>query len=279
MKIRLFAAAAVLAAFVLFAVGCAKTDAAPGAESIELSVQSRPESETEMKEYYRITQEKAKEMMLADDGHIIVDVRRRDEYAGGHIPGAVCIPNEEIGTEMIAQLPDLEQVILVYCRSGRRSKEAAQKLADIGYTNVYEFGGIIDWTGEIVMNEKIASPKAVLVIRTPERVFYATLENNSSAQEFVRLLSSEAIRLEMSDYGGFEKVADLPWQLPKNDTRITTVPGDVILYLGDKITIYYGENTWNFTKLAHINNTDSGELLEALGTGDVTVEFSLEWEE
>jgi rhodanese-related sulfurtransferase len=89
-------------------------------------------------------------MMELDDGHVIVDVRREDEYAKGHIPGAILIPNESIGTEQPSELPDLDQIILVYCRSGRRSKEASQKLADIGYTNVYEFGGIVDWTGEIV---------------------------------------------------------------------------------------------------------------------------------
>ena len=89
-------------------------------------------------------------MMELDDGHVIVDVRREDEYAKGHIPGAILIPNESIGTEQPSELPDLDQIILVYCRSGRRSKEASQKLADIGYKNVYEFGGIIDWTGEIV---------------------------------------------------------------------------------------------------------------------------------
>ena len=100
--------------------------------------------------YQQITQEKAKEMMQADDGHIIVDVRRQDEYDSGHIPSAILIPNESIGTEQPKELPDLDQVILIYCRSGRRSKEASQKLADMGYTYIYEFGGIIDWTGEVV---------------------------------------------------------------------------------------------------------------------------------
>ncbi len=106
-----------------------------------------------LKIYQQISQDTAKELMAEDNGSIIVDVRRPDEFAEGHIPGAVCIPNEEIGTEMPARLPDLGQVILVYCRSGRRSKEAAQKLADMGYIRVYEFGGIIDWTGEVVTGE------------------------------------------------------------------------------------------------------------------------------
>ena len=93
--------------------------------------------------------EEAKEMMTKNDGHVIVDVRRQDEYDEGHIPGAVLIPNESITDKQPEQLPDLNQVILIYCRSGRRSKEASQKLADMGYTNIYEFGGINTWNGEI----------------------------------------------------------------------------------------------------------------------------------
>lgn len=99
--------------------------------------------------YTQISQDDAKEMMAQDDGHIVVDVRRQDEFDAGHIPGAVCIPNESIADEPPEALPDMQQVILIYCRSGNRSKQAAQKLADMGYANVYEFGGILDWTGEI----------------------------------------------------------------------------------------------------------------------------------
>ena len=94
--------------------------------------------------------EEAKEMMKKDDGHIIVDVRRQDEYDSGHIAGAILIPNESIGTSQQEQLKDLNQIILVYCRTGNRSKQAAQKLADMGYTNVYEFGGINTWDGDVV---------------------------------------------------------------------------------------------------------------------------------
>ena len=100
--------------------------------------------------YTQISQAEAREMMAKDDGHVIVDVRREDEYNAGHIPGAIRVTNEEIGDTMPEELPDLDQVILVYCRSGIRSKEASEKLAKIGYTNVYEFGGIIDWDGEVV---------------------------------------------------------------------------------------------------------------------------------
>ena len=100
--------------------------------------------------YTQISQEEAMTMMEADDGHIIVDVRQQFEYDAGHIPGAINIPLGSISNEQPEELPDLNQVILVYCRSGVRSKSAAQKLFDIGYTHVYEFGGINVWTGEVV---------------------------------------------------------------------------------------------------------------------------------
>ena len=99
--------------------------------------------------YHQISQAEAKEMMKKDNGHVIVDVRRQDEYDSGHIPGAILIPNESIGTEKPVELPDLNQIILVYCRSGNRSRQAAQKLFDMGYTNIYEFGGLSTWEGEI----------------------------------------------------------------------------------------------------------------------------------
>lgn len=95
--------------------------------------------------YRQISQEEAKEIMDSEDNIVILDVRRQDEYDAGHIEGAVLVPNETIGAEPPAELPDKGQKILVYCRSGNRSKQAAQKLADMGYTNVYEFGGINTW--------------------------------------------------------------------------------------------------------------------------------------
>ena len=103
--------------------------------------------------YQQISQDEAKRIMAEEDNIIILDVRRQDEYEAGHIPGAVCIPNESIGTDEIAELPDKDQIILVYCRSGRRSKEASEKLSEMGYRNILEFGGILDWTGDIVTGE------------------------------------------------------------------------------------------------------------------------------
>ena len=103
----------------------------------------------------------------------------------------------------------------------------------------------------------------------------ATLENNSSAEALTELLKQGDITIDMSDYGNFEKVGNLPQSLPKNDEKITTVPGDIILYQGNKITIYYAENTWDFTKLGHINNITQEELKTLLGDGDVTVSLSI----
>ena len=100
--------------------------------------------------YRQITADEAAQMMKEETDFVLLDVRTQEEYASGHIPGAICIPNETIGSEEIPELPDKDQLILVYCRSGNRSKQASQKLAEQGYTNVVEFGGINGWTGEIV---------------------------------------------------------------------------------------------------------------------------------
>ena len=99
--------------------------------------------------YRQISMDEAVKMMRDEKNYIILDVRRPDEYAEGHIPGAINVANEVIGTEEIPELPDKSQLILVYCRSGRRSKEASEKLVKFGYTNIVEFGGILDYKGEI----------------------------------------------------------------------------------------------------------------------------------
>jgi rhodanese domain-containing protein len=154
-------AGVILTGVLLTVVGCSnnasmqettvKETVASSVETSEKAGETMKESEEAKKDSYtHIDQETAKQMMANEDGHIIVDVRSKDEYASGHIPGAICIPNESITNTQPEELPDLDQVILVYCRSGNRSRQASQKLYDMGYTNVYEFGGIKDWTGETV---------------------------------------------------------------------------------------------------------------------------------
>ena len=105
---------------------------------------------TENAGYRQITMNEAVEMMERESGYIILDVRTAEEFAAGHIPGAVNGPNESIGSEVVEELPDKEQLILVYCRSGNRSKQASEKLVALGYSNIVEFGGINSWPGEIV---------------------------------------------------------------------------------------------------------------------------------
>ena len=101
-------------------------------------------------EYVQITPEEAKNLMETESDYIILDVRTEEEFAEGHIENAVLIPDYEIGIRAEKELPDKNQLILIYCRSGRRSKIASQTLADMGYSDVREFGGIIDWMYEIV---------------------------------------------------------------------------------------------------------------------------------
>ena len=100
--------------------------------------------------YEQITQAEAKEIMDSGEEYIIIDARTDEEFAEGHIEGAIMIPEYEISEKAEAQLPDKEALILVYCRSGRRSKIASEELVKLGYSNIKEFGGIIDWQYEIV---------------------------------------------------------------------------------------------------------------------------------
>ena len=100
--------------------------------------------------YRQVSMDEAIAMMEEKNDYIILDVRTPEEFAEKHIPDAINIPNETIGTEEIPELPDKEQLILVYCRSGNRSKQASEKLVRLGYTNIVEFGGINDWPGETV---------------------------------------------------------------------------------------------------------------------------------
>lgn len=97
-----------------------------------------------------VTMDDIVEIMEENEGYIILDVRTIEEYNEGHIPNAICIPNETIDENVVNILPDKNQLILIYCRSGNRSKQATDKLENLGYTNLIEFGGIMDWKGEIV---------------------------------------------------------------------------------------------------------------------------------
>ena len=111
-------------------------------------------AEQEENSYQQVSLEEAVEIMEEETGYIILDVRTEEEFSERHIPNAINIPNESIGSEELKELPDKEQLVLVYCRSGNRSKQAAEKLTEMGYTNIVEFGGINDWTGETVSEQE-----------------------------------------------------------------------------------------------------------------------------
>ena len=323
--------------------------------------------------YAHISQDEARLMMQDDDGYVIVDVRRADEYAQGHIPGAILIPNESITDTPPEELPDKYQTILVYCRTGRRSKEASQKLADMGYVNVYEFGGINDWTGEIVMEEtsnnsggekaklsfesfdgggpdfnvviadegivsyetevkyhdsdhgemtgsgfdkiitftgiKPGETTAVVEERSPiadnlDHKYRITVDDELNVQieqlsvkdineeadgsmtlmidgeecpvEWEENESVEALKglcpltIKMSMYGGFEQVGSIGSSITRDDEQITTDYGDIVLYSGNQIVVFYGSNSWAYTRLGHIDMTKE-ELTGLLGNGDVEI--------
>lgn len=136
--------AAILIITAVLLCGCASSGSESGNSGNESS------SSVSSASYRQVTQDEAAALMKSESGYIILDVRTEEEFAGGHIPNAVCIPYDTITDADIPQLPDKNRLILVYCRSGRRSKIAAQQLAENGYTNVVEFGGVNTWQGELV---------------------------------------------------------------------------------------------------------------------------------
>lgn len=123
--------------------------------------------------------------------------------------------------------------------------------------------------------EETGVAQNLFYITAGDTTFTAVFADNSSAQALKELLEQGDLTLSMSDYGGFEKVGSLGSQLPQNNEQITTSPGDVILYQGSSITIYYDTNSWNFTRLGKIEDVTKEELLAALGEGDVEVTLSL----
>lgn len=137
MRLKKFIAClAVIALSIIFFAGCTNNN--------------HESEETTTVSYEQISQEEAKRIMDTESGYVIIDARTQEEYDSGHINGAILIPEYEIADRAEKELPDKSQLILVYCRSGRRSKIASQALADLGYTNVKEFGGIITWEYETV---------------------------------------------------------------------------------------------------------------------------------
>lgn len=130
-------------------------------------------------------------------------------------------------------------------------------------------------TPEEINREEENNMLEIVELQVNNHTLQVQLEQNSSAQAFVEKLKENAVIVQASDYGNFEKVGELGFRLPTNDENITTVAGDLILYQGDKITLYYDSNTWSFTKLGKVIGISEDELRAILGDGDVTLVFSL----
>ncbi len=113
-------------------------------------------------------------------------------------------------------------------------------------------------------------------VQINDNIFDIELENNSAAQELIKELEKGNITVNATEYGGFEKVGELGFSLPTSDENINTEPGDIVLYQGDKVSLFYGSHSWSYTKLGKIDNISSNELKEVLGQGNVTLVFSLE---
>lgn len=190
---------------------------------------SKPET---VRSYEQIDQGSAIEMMEQDDGHVVVDVRRLDEYEAGHIPGAICIPNESIVDERPEELPNIHQTILIYCRSGNRSKQAAEKLVGMGYENIYEFGGIIDWTGPVVTGQTLA----LTVESNPTTGYSWAVEQDSDLFDVLNYYVAELQSEPVSGSGGWQTfiltpkapgtaqlsfVYARPWEPDNADTSFT----------------------------------------------------------
>lgn len=144
MKIKKIALMAIVGLISVLGISCGRT-----MNSKQVSVDSKEVKEVKKAEYKKITSDEAKNIMLTEKP-IVVDVRSLEEYNEGHIPNAISVPLETIENEAEAKLKNKDDLILVYCRSGRRSREAALRLIEKGYTNVIDFGGIQDWNGEVV---------------------------------------------------------------------------------------------------------------------------------
>ena len=112
-------------------------------------------------------------------------------------------------------------------------------------------------------------------LRINDDVFDVKLENNSATQELIKKLEKGNVMVNATEYGGFEKVGELGFSLPTNDENMDTNPGDIVLYQGDKISLFYGSHSWSYTKLGKIDNADSNRLKEVLGSGNVTLVFFL----
>ena len=224
--------------------------------------------------YKKISQEEAVKMMETGDC-LILDVRTEEEYKDGHIPNAVCLPVETIGGEAPAELPDKDQVILIYCRTGVRAERAAKALADLGYTNVYDFGGIADWKGDIVTEESFdyGEPEAALTLEVSGRQIYT---NIIMKKELLEAMGTSSFELSFRDEDSVKR-AVLPFtvSLEEKDTEVRT--GDVLLCSGNEMILILEAGTVRGERIGNFTGMTKGELEEIFGEGDFIALMFLDW--
>ena len=122
----------------------------------------------------------------------------------------------------------------------------------------------------------MVSSQTKVLLKVGDNTMYATLTDNEATRELTKMLEQGDLTIHMSDYGGFEKVGVLPQSLPTSNTQITTVPGDIMLYQGNQMVIFYGSNTWSYTRLGTIDSATESNLHQFLGSGDISITLSLE---
>ena len=219
-----------------------------------------------------IRPEEARALLETREDVLLLDVRTDAEYQAGHIPGAILLPVEEIGTEEPASLPDKAQTILVYCRTGRRSAEAARKLAALGYADVRDFGGIVDWPGETVEgDEPGVYPRLALRLTIAGEEVAVEWVANDSVRALQALAAKEPLEIAMHMYGGFEQVGSIGQTLPSEDQQTVTQAGDIVLYSSNQIVIFYGSNSWAYTRLGRVADRTAEQMAALLGSGDVSI--------
>lgn len=179
-----------------------------------------------------------------------------------------------------------DKIIVPFCTShssgiGTSAENLHSLTEDATWYDGRRFSGtdteteVIEWIDSLELKESEQVDMEHFYITAGNSTFTAEFAENSSAEAFRELLSKDSLTIQMGDYGSFEKVGSLGTTLPRNDEKITTEPGDIILYQGNSITVYYDINTWNFTRLGKIKNATKEQLLEAFGNSDVEITFSL----
>jgi len=168
--------------------------------------------------------------------------------------------------------------LLALCSCGAPNKEQTQTSYTTGAPETSALPEESGKSDPVSGSPTKTEEETMIYARVNGAVLEIKPENNSSAEAFIALLEDGDLTVDMHDYGGFEKVGSIGVSLPRNDESITTVPGDVILYQGNQITIYYGVNTWSFTRIGRVRGMDKDALKNLLGSGGTEVVFSLERE-